>query len=56
VVVLSQVTQFLSLEPVATVTGLPQIRPPSVDRLASTSTDEVPRPSEVISHTLALAS
>jgi hypothetical protein len=44
------------LDPVAVITGLLQVRPPSVDRLVSTSTVEPLMPRDEISHTLCLAS
>src|SRR6266536_1379299 len=53
---LSQTIQFLSRSPVAVTIGFPQVRPPSVDRLVSTSEPLEDRPSEEISHTLCFAS
>src|SRR6266511_5568707 len=53
---LSQTIQFLSRSPLAVTVGFPQVKPPSVDRLVSTSLLLEPSPSEEISHTLCFAS
>src|SRR5205814_3037613 len=54
--VLSQTIQFLSLDPAAVRIGLPQVVPPLVERLVTTSTAPDRMPSDEISHTLCLAS
>src|SRR5258705_7651161 len=53
---LSQTIQFLSRSPVPVTIGFPQVSPPFVDRLVSTSEPLERRPSEEISHTLCFAS
>src|SRR2546421_224690 len=53
---LSHTIQFLSRSPLAVTMGFPQVSPPSVDRLVSTSELLEVSPSDEMSHTLCFAS